>query len=100
MNYTNATASTSDDLAVTRSDVPVGTAVIEGFAPSGDQRAQRILVMNRLSQWTAYYADGRVVSNNWTFPEKHTIDFSALDLHRTQAGPIRHKPLGSRPAVR
>jgi hypothetical protein len=100
VNYTNATVSADDDLAVTRSEVPVGTATIDGYAPTGKHQAQRILLIDQYGSFTTYYADGRVVSNYWTFPEKHSINFSALDLDRTQAGPIRHKPLGSRSNLR
>ncbi|MEO7269425.1 MAG: hypothetical protein ABIW49_09515 [Knoellia sp.] len=100
VDYTNATSDTGDDLSVTRSEVPVVTATIDGYAPTGKHQAQRILIIDHYGSFTTYFADGRVVSNYWTFPEKHTIDFSALNLDRTQAGPIRHKPLRSRASLR
>jgi hypothetical protein len=88
--YTNATPNPADDAVVDRAAVPVGTATLDGFtAFKGRQTLDRISLQDRWGSTMTYLRDGRVLANGWYFPEKHHLDFSALDL-----GLIRHQPRG------
>ncbi len=74
--------------------MPVGTATLTGFtAFTGRQTLDRISLLDRSGSTVTYFRDGRVLANGWYFPEKHHLDFSALDL-----GLVRHQPQGGRTA--
>lgn len=90
--YLNATPTPADDALVDRAAVPVGTATLDGFtAFQGRQTLDRISLLDRSGSTVTYFRDGRVLANGWYFPEKHHLDFSALDL-----GAIRHAPRNGR----